>query len=73
MTTAIDDAGPVVGNDFVRAVTPFATKLRLSETLDLDMYLEPQACGELARVLESMAQKADIATALFNELKKEED
>jgi hypothetical protein len=72
MATIIDaNTGPVVGNDFVQAVTPFATKLRLSEALDLGMYLEPQACGELARVLEDMALKADLATALFKELKEE--
>jgi hypothetical protein len=71
MTIESNGAGPIVGTDFVRAVTPFIAKLRLSEALDLDLYLEPQACGELARVLEDMAKKADLASALFKELKEE--
>jgi hypothetical protein len=62
--------GPVVGDAFARTVTPFVAKLRLSETLDMELLLEPEACGALARVLEDMAAKADIATALFKELKE---
>jgi hypothetical protein len=65
------DTGPTVGNAFALIVAPFVAKLRLSETLDMDLLLDPEACGALARVLEDMAAKADIATALFKELKEE--
>jgi hypothetical protein len=51
---------------------PLVAKLRLSVALDMELTLDPIACAGLAGVLEDLAKKADIATALFKELKKEE-
>jgi hypothetical protein len=63
---------PIVGDQFSRAVLPFVAKLQLSVTLDLGLTLEPEACGALAQVLSDMAKKADVASALFQELKLKE-
>jgi hypothetical protein len=67
----MSDPSLKIGDEWKLMVAPIIAKLQLSTTLNMDTTFNADGSAALAKVLEAMASKLDIAVAMVNALEED--
>lgn len=67
----MSDPALKIGDEWKLTVAPTVAKLKLAATLNMDTTFDTAGSAALAKVIETMASKLDIAVAMINAMEED--